>query len=179
MLIVGVDPGTRATGFGAIETDGSSHRLVDCGAVRAKNALPFPQKLQVIHESLRSILVRLEPRIVVVENLFYATNVKSALRLGHVRGVVLQVAVQFGADVVEYSPLEIKQSVVGYGRADKSQVQAMVGHLLSLPDPPEPHDAADALAAALCHANRLRFAQKLDAAASIGAAGRSGRDRVT
>ena len=178
MLIVGVDPGTKATGFGAIETDGDNHRLVDCGVVRAKASLGFPQKLQVIHQTLQSILVRLTPGIVVVENLFYATNVKSALRLGHVRGVVLQVAVEFGAEVVEYSPLEIKQSVVGYGRADKAQVQAMVGRLLALAEPPEPHDAADALAAALCHANRLRFAEKIATAAGANAStrrrGRSG-----
>ncbi|MGH9334752.1 MAG: crossover junction endodeoxyribonuclease RuvC, partial [Vicinamibacteria bacterium] len=104
------------------------------------------------------------PHEVVVENLFYATNVKSALRLGHVRGVALLAGVGRGLAVFEYSPLEVKQAVVGYGRADKWQVQKMVALLLGLAQPPEPDDVADALAAALCHAHQIRFQRKVSTA---------------
>jgi crossover junction endodeoxyribonuclease RuvC len=154
MRILGVDPGSQATGFGAIDSDGSRHVLVEFGVIRSRPKLSFPDKLRAIHESL----------CVVVENLFYASNVKSALRLGHVRGVAILAGVLRGIPIHEYAPLEVKQAVVGYGRADKEQVQRMVAMLLALNAPPEPHDAADALAVALCHANQMRFAQKVAAA---------------
>jgi crossover junction endodeoxyribonuclease RuvC len=159
--ILGIDPGSQATGYGAIDTDGHRHQLVDKGVIRPPSGLPFPRKLQLIHEGIVEVVERFSPDQVVVEDLFYATNVKSALRLGHVRGVVLLAGVARGIPLFEYAPLEIKQAVVGYGRADKAQVQRMVALLLGLDEPPEPHDVADALAAALCHAHRLRFAEKV------------------
>lgn len=164
MRILGIDPGSQVTGFGAIDTDGGSSVLVEFGAVRTRAKLSFPEKLRAIHESLTEIVDRCRPDQMVVESLFYASNVKSALRLGHVRGVTLLAGVTRGIPIHEYAPLEVKQAVVGYGRADKEQVQKMVAMLLSMEALPEPHDAADALAVALCHANQLRFAKKLAAA---------------
>jgi crossover junction endodeoxyribonuclease RuvC len=162
--ILGIDPGSQATGYGVIETDGQRHRLVEFGVIRTPQNLSFPEKLHFIHERVAAVVASTSPDEVVVENLFYATNVKSALKLGHVRGVVLLPGVAQGLPVFEYSPLEVKQAVVGYGRADKLQVQKMVAVLLDLAAPPEPHDVADALAVALCHAHQLRFADKVGSA---------------
>ena len=161
MRILGIDPGTKATGFGAIDSDGNHSTLVEHGVIRPGPALPFPEKLRRIHEEIILTIERCRPQQVVVESLFYATNVKSALRLGHVRGVSLLAGVERGLPLFEYAPLEVKQAVVGYGRADKEQVQKMVAFLLEMDAPPEPHDAADALAIALCHAHQLRFAEKV------------------
>ncbi len=162
--ILGIDPGSQATGFGAIDTDGHRHQLVEHGVIRTPAAYSFPQKLHFIHQRVVEVLDRSRPEEVVVENLFYATNVKSALRLGHVRGVTLIAGVARGLSVFEYSPLEVKQAVVGYGRADKGQVQKMVALLLGLLEPPEPDDVSDALAVALCHAHRMRYQEKVSKA---------------
>ena len=161
MRILGIDPGSQVTGYGAIDTDGAEHRLVEHGVIRTGSGLRFPEKLRVVHDRLVEVVERARPDQVVVEDLFYASNVKSALRLGHVRGVVILAAVVRGLPVAEYAPLEVKQAVVGYGRADKWQVQKMVATLLELEAPPEPHDAADALAVAICHAHQLRFIEKV------------------
>jgi len=161
MRILGIDPGSQVTGYGVIDTDGNRHGLVSEGVVRTRSMRGFPEKLQLIHQGIVDVVERCRPDQMVVESLFYATNVKSALKLGHVRGVVLLAGVECGLPVHEYSPLEVKQAVVGYGRADKNQVQKMVAVLLSLGHPPEPHDAADALAVAICHANQLRFVAKV------------------
>jgi crossover junction endodeoxyribonuclease RuvC len=161
LRILGIDPGTEATGFGAIETDGNRHVLIEHGAVKSPRSLSFSEKLLHIHTELTRVIERCRPDRMAVENLFYAANVKSALKLGHVRGVALLAGVSRGLPVDEYSPLEIKQAIVGYGRADKRQVQKMVALLLGLESPPEPHDAADALAVALCHAHRFRFQDKI------------------
>ena len=163
MRILGIDPGSQVTGYGAIDTDGSQHVLVEQGVIRIRTKLSFPEKLRRIYESVLQVVDRCRPDQMVVENMFYATNVKSALKLGHVRGVVILAGVIRGMPVHEYAPLEVKQAVVGYGRADKFQVQKMVAILLALDEPPEPHDAADALAVAICHANQLRFAEKVRA----------------
>jgi crossover junction endodeoxyribonuclease RuvC len=164
MRILGIDPGSQATGFGAIDSDGHHHALVEHGVIRTPASHSFPQKLHFIHQRLVEVLDRSRPGEVVVENLFYATNVKSALRLGHVRGVAILAGVARGLPVFEYSPLEVKQAVVGYGRADKQQVQKMVALLLGLPAPPEPDDVTDALAVALCHAHRMRYQEKVSKA---------------
>jgi crossover junction endodeoxyribonuclease RuvC len=164
LRILGIDPGSQATGYGAIDTDGERHRLVDKGVIRLPAGLPFPRKLQLIYERVSEVVERSSPDQVVVEDLFYATNVKSALKLGHVRGVVLLAGVARGIPLFEYAPLAIKQAVVGYGRAEKGQVQRMVALLLGLDEVPEPHDVADALAAALCHAHHLRFVEKVSSA---------------
>jgi crossover junction endodeoxyribonuclease RuvC len=164
LKILGIDPGSQATGYGVIDTDGQRHELVELGVIRTPANLSFPQKLHFIHRRITEVVESSAPDQVVVENLFYATNVKSALKLGHVRGVVLIPGVARGLPVFEYSPLEVKQAVVGYGRADKSQVQKMVALLLALAVPPEPDDVADALAVALCHAHQIRYAGKVSSA---------------
>ena len=151
MRVFGIDPGSKRTGYGCVETDGSRHRLVACGAISAPAHAPFAEKLLVIHTSLTALLLQCRPDSVAIENLFFATNVRSALKLGHARGVAMLAAVEAGVPVVEYTPAEIKRAVVGYGRAEKSQVQQMVKLLLGLAAVPSPHDAADALAVAICH----------------------------
>lgn len=161
MKILGIDPGSRVTGFGVIETDGTRHALVRHGVLRTSMTDSFPEKLRTIHQGILDVVDECGPDQMVVESLFYATNVKSALKLGHVRGVALLAGVERGLPVHEYSPLEVKQSVVGYGRADKQQVQKMIAILLALDVPPEPHDASDALAVALCHAHQMRFHAKV------------------
>ena len=151
MRIFGIDPGSERTGYGCVETDGRRHTLVTCGAISASPADAFPQRLARIHRELTTLLAACRPDCVAIENLFHANNVRSALKLGHARGVAMLAAVQAGCPVVEYTPAEIKLAVVGYGRADKNQVQQMIKLLLGLPAPPSPHDAADALAVAICH----------------------------
>jgi crossover junction endodeoxyribonuclease RuvC len=149
--IFGIDPGSERTGYGCVETDGRRHRLVAYGAITARSADSFPQRLAAIHRQLTSLLSEHRPDCVAVENLFYSVNARSALKLGHARGVAILAAVEAGCDVVEYTPAEVKRAVVGYGRAEKPQVQQMVKLLLGLTDAPSPHDAADALAVAICH----------------------------
>jgi crossover junction endodeoxyribonuclease RuvC len=155
MRICGIDPGSERTGFGIVDTDGSLHQAVLFGAIRTSPRRPFHERLLKIHRELSDILTREKPEVMAIEGVFYSANVQSALKLGHVRGVALLAAAQQKMKVVEYSPLEIKSSIVGYGRAEKSQVQAMVQFLLRLPEIPTPDDAADALAVAICHSNRL------------------------
>jgi crossover junction endodeoxyribonuclease RuvC len=151
MRILGIDPGSEVTGFGIIETDGSRLSSIRFGAIRTGSRRPFHQRLLHIYSRLMDVVSAETIHAVAIEGVFHAANVKSALRLGHARGVALLVAAQKGLPVFEYSPLEVKKAVVGYGRAEKSQVQMMVRILLSLPDTPSPSDAADALAVAICH----------------------------
>lgn len=153
MRIFGIDPGSIRTGYGCVETDGSRHRLVTCGVLSTPPRATFPQKLQFIHDGLAKLIRSASPECVVVENLFHARNVRSALVLGHARGVAVLAAVEAGLPVVEYTPSEIKLAVSGYGRAAKPQLQQMVKMLLGLDTAPSPHDAADALAVAICHAH--------------------------
>lgn len=151
MRVFGIDPGSERTGYGCVDTDGHRHRLVLCGALQAPARATFPERLRLIHDGLTELLRDCRPDLVAIENLFHAVNARSALKLGHARGVAMLAAVQSGAPVFEYTPAEIKRAVVGYGRAEKTQVQDMVRLLLGLQEPPSPHDAADALAVALCH----------------------------
>jgi len=153
--ILGVDPGSGSTGYGIIETDGSKHQAILYGAIKTNSRRPFHQRLLQIYTDLDQILAREKADVMAIEDIFYATNVQSALKLGHARGIPLLIAAQKGLPVSEYSPLEIKSAVVGYGRAEKTQVQSMVQLLLKLPEIPTPDDAADALAVAICHANRM------------------------
>jgi len=149
--IFGIDPGSLRTGYGCVETDGSRYRLVTCGVVSAPRGASFPDRLLAIHEGLEALLKAASPECVVIENLFHAKNARSALVLGHARGVAVLAAVRAGLPMFEYTPAEVKMAVVGYGRAEKHQVQNMVKLLLGLDAVPAPHDAADALAIALCH----------------------------
>jgi crossover junction endodeoxyribonuclease RuvC len=149
--VFGIDPGCERTGYGCVDSDGGRHRLVVCGAIATRSCATFPDKLLVIHRELAKLVGAYEPDVVAVENLFHAANVRSALKLGHARGAAIVSAVEQGVPVVEYTPAEVKRAVVGYGRAEKQQVQEMVRLLLGLPAVPQPHDAADALAIAICH----------------------------
>ncbi len=173
MRVFGIDPGSDRTGYGCVETDGSRHRLVSCGAITTRASGPFPDKLATIHRGLAALLAECRPDVVAIENLFYATNVRSALKLGHARGVAMLAAVQSGAGVFEYTPAEIKRAIVGYGRAEKPQVAEMVKLLLGLDVVPTPHDAADALAVAICHLHH----QTPVAVAAAGARGARGAPR--
>jgi crossover junction endodeoxyribonuclease RuvC len=149
--VFGIDPGSERTGYGCIDSDGRRHRLVSCGAIRVRASHTFPDRLSVIYRSLTNLLAECAPDCVAIENLFYSVNARSALKLGHARGVAMLAAVESGVAVVEYTPAEIKRAVVGYGRAEKPQVGQMVKLLLGLDRVPSPHDAADALAVAICH----------------------------
>ncbi len=154
MRILGIDPGTVCTGFGIIESDGRKHSVVEYGAIRCGGG-DFAERLVRIERALVEVVTRGCPEVVAVEEAFHAANVKSALKLGHARGVALLVAARAGLPVYEYSPLEVKSATVGYGRAEKHQVQEMVRLLLGLKSLPAPFDAADALAVAICHIHRV------------------------
>lgn len=153
MRVFGIDPGSGRTGYGCVDSDGARHRMVTCGAIVAAPGASFPEKLHKIHRTLSTLITTHRPDCVVIENLFHAKNARSALLLGHARGVAVLAAVEAGLPVVEYTPAAIKLAIVGYGRAEKTQMQQMVKLLLGLDAVPEPHDAADALAIAICHLN--------------------------
>jgi crossover junction endodeoxyribonuclease RuvC len=154
--IFGIDPGSERTGYGCVETDGRRHHLVACGAITAAAGDTFPHRLARIHRELTALLSSCRPDCVAIENLFHAVNARSALKLGHARGVAMLAAIEAGCEIVEYTPAEVKRAVVGYGRAEKQQVQQMIKLLLGLDGVPKPHDAADALAVAICHLHSRR-----------------------
>jgi crossover junction endodeoxyribonuclease RuvC len=153
--VLGIDPGSQRTGYGCVETDGSRHRLVTCGAVATRGTVSFTDKLLTIHQEIARLIDVCHPDSVAVEDLFAAVNTRSALKLGHVRGVAMLAAIEADVQVAEYTPAEVKRAVVGYGRAEKHQVQQMVRLLLGMTSVPAPHDVADALAIAICHLNHL------------------------
>ena len=152
MRILGIDCGTERTGYGVIDSDGRDHRCVTAGVIRTEASTPLASRLAEIALGLRDVIREHRPEAVAVEEVFHAANTKTALKLAHVRGVALLAAAEAGLELGEYSPLEIKSSVVGYGRAEKKQVQMMVGSLLHLDQPLESEDASDAIAVAICHA---------------------------
>ncbi|HYR86987.1 MAG TPA: crossover junction endodeoxyribonuclease RuvC [Terriglobia bacterium] len=163
MRILGVDCGSRITGYGVIDTDGAECCLVHCGAIRPRPSDSFVLRLKLIHNNIVKVIRELQPDVAAFESLFYASNVQSALKLGHVRGVSMFAAADENLPVFEYSPLEVKSAVTGYGRAEKLQVQQMVRVLLRLEAAPEPYDVSDALAVAICHAHTNRFKQSVAA----------------
>ena len=175
MKIFGIDPGSDRTGYGCIEADGSRHRLILSGAIATHAAASFPEKLLAIHSGLAALLAESRPDCVAIENLFYSTNVRSALKLGHARGVAMLAAAEAGLPITEYTPAEVKLAVVGYGRAEKHQVQQMVQLLLGLDTLPTPHDAADALAVAICHSHAKAGSERAPVPASRGKAATSWR----
>lgn len=152
MRVMGIDCGSEYTGFGVVEQlDGRSLRCLDAGAIKLATRDAMARKLARVYDELRAVIARTQPEVVAIEEVFYSVNAKSALKLGQVRGVAMLSAASLGLPVAEYAPLAIKAAVVGYGRAEKSQVGFMVARLLNLDAPPEPPDAADALAIAICH----------------------------
>ena len=164
MRVLGIDCGTERTGFGVIESDGVTHHMIATGVIVTQPKEPFAARLQEIAHGLREVIAAHAPEVVAVEEVFHAVNTKSALKLAHVRGVALLTAAEAGLAVGEYSPLEVKTSVVGYGRAEKSQVQMMVRSLLRVDAEFASADASDALAVAICHVTRTALARRLGAA---------------
>ncbi|RMF42378.1 MAG: crossover junction endodeoxyribonuclease RuvC [Anaerolineae bacterium] len=157
MLVIGIDPGTAITGYGLVrETPNGDLQAVDYGVITTKAGLPMPQRLLVLHRELQKIIALHRPESGAVEKLFFQRNVTTAISVGQARGVALLGLAEAGLDVSEYTPMEIKQAVAGYGGAGKKQVQYMVRALLNLEETPKPDDAADALAVAICHLHSAR-----------------------
>ncbi|MBI4482853.1 MAG: crossover junction endodeoxyribonuclease RuvC [Acidobacteria bacterium] len=150
MIILGIDPGSQRTGYGCLECQGSTTTSLGYGVIRS-TGVSFEKRLLKIYTEVRALIEQYRPDAVALENLFHAVNAHSALKLGHARGVIMLAAAEAGLEVFEYTPLEIKSALVGYGRAEKSQVQRMVQIYLKLPEQPEPDDASDALAVGICH----------------------------
>jgi crossover junction endodeoxyribonuclease RuvC len=153
MIILGADPGSLRTGWGAIESDGRRHRLLEMGVITTPAGTSLDQRLRVIHDAIRTLLTRLEADVLAVEDVFHAVNSRSALVLGHVRGVVLLAGAEAGVTVSAFPPATVKAQIAGYGRAEKSQVAFMVARLLGVAAIGHAGDASDALAVALCHAH--------------------------
>jgi len=167
MRVLGIDCGSQHTGYGVVELDPSGKlRCIAVGAIHATARAPIADRLNKIFQGLQAVIERDQPEEVAIEDVFFAVNVKSALKLGHVRGVAMLAASSAGLAVAEYAPLSIKSAVVGYGRADKEQVQHMITRLLNLAAPPDSPDAADALAIAICHLHTAASLRRQQAVAS-------------
>jgi crossover junction endodeoxyribonuclease RuvC len=158
VVVLGIDPGTATTGYGLVRETEGELELVACGVVETPAGQPLPARLQIIYRELRALVEQHHPAAGAVERLFFSRNVRTAMSVGQARGVALLALADAGLDIGEYDPLEIKQAVTGYGGADKQQVQEMVRALLGMDQIPQPDDAADGLAVAICHlhATRLR-----------------------
>lgn len=158
MIVLGIDPGTATTGYGLVrENPDGSLALVDFGVIQTPASEPMPERLLTLHQSLHELILLHRPQASAVEKLFFQTNVRTALSVGQARGVALLVLAQAGLQVAEYTPLQVKSAVTGYGAAGKQQVGHMVQALLDLPAIPSPDDAADALAVAICHLHSYRL----------------------
>jgi len=164
MRVLGIDPGSETLGWGVVEGHGLKYSLVDYGTVRSDTKQVFSKRLLGIYNGVDEIVGKYSPDVLAVEDTFYAVNVSVALKLGQVRGLMLLLAEQRGIEIAEYSPRLIKQTVVGYGAAEKKQVQEMVRVLLRMKTVPTPHDAADALAIAICHFHHAGMKNKIIAA---------------
>jgi len=157
VLVLGIDPGTAITGYGLVREDEEGLTLVDYGVITTAAGNPLPERLQAIYQGLADVARKHQPQQAAVEELFFSRNVRTALSVGHARGVTLLALADAGLDIHEYKPLEIKQAITGYGGAGKQQVQEMVRLLLNLDHVPEPDDAADAVAVAVCHIHSARM----------------------
>ena len=156
MLVLGVDPGSKVTGYGLVEKENNQMTCIHAGTISSPDKLPFYERIHTIFQSMVEIMSHYRPQDMAIEDVFFAKNVKSSLKLGHARGAVLIAAVQCGIKIFEYTPLEIKKATVGYGRATKEQVRSMVQMILNLQDRPN-LDTSDALATAICHLNWVRY----------------------
>lgn len=151
MRIIGIDPGYAIVGYGVVEYENNKFKVIDYGAVTTTPKNTMPERLDLVYNALTCIFSKFEPDAIAFEELFFNQNIKTAISVGQARGVSILAAQRMGVDVFEYTPLQVKQAVVGYGRAEKKQVQQMVKVLLSLKSVPKPDDTADALAVAICH----------------------------
>ncbi len=161
MRVLGIDPGSETLGWGVVDGSGSKYALVGFGTLKSRLRQQFSKRLLNIYNGVAEIMAEHSPDVLAVEDTFYAVNVGVALKLGQVRGTMLLLAEQRGMDIAEYAPRLVKQTVVGYGNAEKRQVQEMVKILLRMPSVPTPHDAADALAVAICHFHHVGFQEKI------------------
>lgn len=165
MLILGIDPGTAITGYGLVREDDNELALVGYGTITTPAGQALPQRLQAIFRGLTDVIREYQPEAAAVEELFFSRNARTALVVGHARGVSLLAIAESGLPIYEYKPLEVKQAVAGYGGADKHQVQEMVRMLLHLDHVPRPDDAADAVAVAVCHIHSMQMTSLIDSAA--------------
>lgn len=156
MIILGVDPGTAITGYGIIKVLGNRFEVVDYSSIQTSSKEPLENRLKIIYNEMNYLIKTYQPDEIAIEELFFNKNTRTALAVGHARGVILLSSAMANIAISEYTPLQVKQSVVGYGRAEKSQVQYMVKTLLNLPKIPKPDDVADALAIAICHAHSYK-----------------------
>ena len=157
MRVIGIDPGTAITGWGVVEGDGNDLQMMAAGVVTTAAGTPLPQRLQIIYTDLTALIKKWQPESSAIEELFFSKNAKTALAVGHGRGVAMLALANANLPIAEYKPLEVKQAITGYGGADKQQIQQMVKLLLSLEDIPPRDDAADALAIAICHIHSARL----------------------
>jgi crossover junction endodeoxyribonuclease RuvC len=164
MRVLGIDPGSETLGWGVVDGGSGKYALVDFGTVKSNPRHAFSKRLLNIYDGVASVIEQHSPDVLAVEDTFYAVNVAVALKLGQVRGTMLLLAEQWGLEIAEYAPRLVKQTVVGYGNAEKGQVAQMVKVLLALKSPPKPHDAADALAIAICHFHHAGMSARIKAA---------------
>ena len=157
MVVLGIDPGTAITGYGLVKGEGDDLTLVACGAITTSSDWPLPERLQRIYQELTALIEAQQPTAAAVEELFFSKNVRTALSVGQARGVALLAAANARLPIHEYTPLQVKQAIAGYGRATKDQVQQMVRMLLGLDSVPQPDDAADAIAVAICHLHSAKL----------------------
>jgi crossover junction endodeoxyribonuclease RuvC len=161
MRILGIDPGYAILGYGIVDLNANRFSLVECGAVTTESNLEMPARLKYIYTQLMEIIATFEPDAASVEELFFNSNAKTAIKVGEARGAAILACANSGLPIYEYTPLQIKQAIVGYGRAGKDQVQAVVKSILNLKEAPKPDDAADAVAAAICHGNSSNFIDRV------------------
>lgn len=160
MLILGIDPGIAILGFGLVKYEANRFTVIDYGAITTDSGIPMSSRLTIIYNGLVNIIEKYKPDAYAVEELFFNKNIKTALTVGHARGVAVLAGSKSGVQVYEYTPLQVKQALVGYGRADKNQIQQMVKVILNLREIPKPDDVADALAVAICHGNSSNFSEQ-------------------
>ena len=153
MIILGIDPGYAIIGYGVLEYSNNHFKVLGYGAITTKAGTPFNERLEIIYRELDLIMTQYKPDVMAIEKLFYNTNAKTVIDVAQARGVIVLTAQLHGLEIAEYTPLQVKQSVVGYGRAEKKQVQEMTRVILNLEKVPKPDDTADALAMAICHAH--------------------------
>ena len=161
MRIIGIDPGYAITGFGVIDYEGTHFKLIDAGAIETKAGVPFPIRLEKIYDDMMLLIEKYRPDAISIEELFFNTNTTTAIGVAQGRGAVLIAAAKTSTPIYEYTPLQVKQAVVGYGRAEKKQVQMMVQRILNLTKIPKLDDTTDAMALAMCHAHSCRFAEPI------------------
>lgn len=161
MRILGIDPGYAILGYGIVDMKGNHFSPCGYGAITTNNTMDMPDRLKHLYTQLMEVIREYEPEVAAIEELFFNTNVKTAILVGQARGVAILACANSGLEIAEYTPLQIKQGLVGYGRAEKKQVQVMVKTILNLKEVPKPDDTADALAAAICHGHSAGFRDKL------------------